>query len=108
MMTKSKTIVSNTPRPPYYSVILTVAPGEDLSGYHEMTEEIIQAASEQEGFLGIESAEDELGIIVSYWDSLASIEAWSRNAFHQFAKSKGKSIWYQKFRTRICKVEHEY
>lgn len=100
--------ITNTPKPPYFAVILTVVPSEKHVGYHEMTEEIIQIAKTYEGFLGIESAESELGIIVSYWDSITSIKSWSQNAFHQVAKSQGKSTWYKEFRTRICKVEHEY
>lgn len=100
--------ITNTPKLPYYAVILTVIPSEDDTGYHEMTETLIQLAKAEKGFLGVESAQSELGIIISYWDSLAAIDRWSHNAFHQSAKSSGQSIWYKMFRTRICKVEHEY
>ncbi|GMA62019.1 antibiotic biosynthesis monooxygenase [Alicyclobacillus fastidiosus] len=100
--------ISSTPKPPYYAVILTVIPSEDDAGYHEMAENMIQLAKTEEGFLGVESAESDLGIIVSYWNSFAAINRWSQNAFHQSAKSSGKSIWYKMFRTRICKVEQEY
>lgn len=30
----------------------------------------------QDGFIGIESARSELGITVSYWDSVESIRKW--------------------------------
>lgn len=100
--------IAVTPKPPYYAAILTVVPGEDATGYAAMATRMIEMAKSQEGFLGVESAEADLGIIVSYWESMASIESWGRNAFHQSAKTLGKATWYQAFRTRICKVEHEY
>lgn len=107
-MENDKKWIAKTPAPPYYAVILTVVPGEDTSGYDEMISRMVELAKSQEGFLGIESAESEIGVIVSYWEKISNIEAWSKNAFHQTAKSLGKQNWYKSFRTRICRVEQEY
>lgn len=107
-MSDLKPSIATTPIPPFYAAILTVIPGEDALGYAQVAQRMIDMAQSQEGFLGIETAQSDLGIIVSYWESLSSIEAWSHNAFHQSARALGKESWYKAFRTRICKVEHEY
>lgn len=45
---------------------------------------------------------------ISYWRDLESIARWKQNAEHLLAHSKGKSLWYRQYTTRICKVEREY
>lgn len=69
---------------------------------------MVELASEQSGFLGMESAREEVGITVSYWSDLESIKAWKRNAEHQEAQKIGHKLWYSSFRVRITKVEREY
>ena len=71
-------MISKTPTPPYYAVIFTSLRTEGDNGYGEMTEKMVQMASEQSGFLGVESAREELGITVSYWNSLEAIKNWRR------------------------------
>ena len=61
-----------------------------------------------DGFLGVESARSKLGITISYWKSLASIKNWKKDSEHAIAQKKGKELWYQSYRVRICKVEREY
>ena len=96
-----------TPKPPYYAVIFTsVRTGED-NGYAQAAKEVFELASKQPGFLGFESARQEMGISVSYWASLESIRAWKENALHRQAQSRAKN-WYQTFRVRVCRVEREY
>lgn len=69
---------------------------------------MVELASRQPGFLGIESAREDLGITVSYWADLESIKAWKANVEHQEAQKKGRKEWYSEFRVRISKVEREY
>lgn len=107
-MSEMMGVIANTPTPPFYAVILTVVPGDDSEGYREMTNRLVTLAQTQAGFLGIESSQSSLGIIVSYWDSLTAIESWTHNTFHQSAKEIGKSTWYRHFRTRICEVKLQY
>ena len=57
----------------YYAVIFTSLKNEDDTGYTEMAQKMEQLAKEQPGFLGIESAREEIGITVSYWQSLEAI-----------------------------------
>ncbi len=101
-------MIVKTPKPPYYAVIFTSIREEKDDDYEEMAHEILELASHQEGFLGMESARSEIGISVSYWDSLDSIKKWSENSRHAYAKQMGKKHFYKLFRTRISKVEKEY
>ncbi|MGB5275383.1 MAG: antibiotic biosynthesis monooxygenase [Flavobacteriaceae bacterium] len=93
---------------PYYAVIFTSTRTEGDHGYSEMAQRMDALASEQPGFLGVESARSEVGITVSYWESLAAIADWKANADHLFAQQKGISDWYQWYKVRICLVEREY
>lgn len=97
---------SKTPEPPYYAVIFTSQRTEGDRGYGIMADKMVELASQQKGFLGVESARDEeLGITVSYWDSLESIKEWKENAAHRAAQDKGKKEWYKSFSLRVCRVE---
>ena len=98
-----------TPQPPYYAVIFTSQRTESDNGYGRMSEAMEKLASQQKGFLGIESARDsELGITISYWDSLEAIQNWKENAAHKVAQEKGKQEWYKNYAVRVCKVERNY
>jgi len=99
---------ANTPAPPYYAVIFSSLRTDGDNGYGEMAERMAQLAAEQSGFLGMESAREGLGITVSYWDSLESIQRWKANAEHRDAQSLGHRLWYSDFRVRIAKVERDY
>ncbi|GAA0356368.1 antibiotic biosynthesis monooxygenase family protein [Bacillus horti] len=100
--------IAQTLKPPYYAVIFTSERTEGTQGYGEMAEEMVKLASIQPGFLGVESAREGLGITVSYWESLEAIQKWKQNERHLIAQSKGKSEWYLRYKTRICKVERDY
>ena len=100
--------IAITPAPPYYAVIFTSTRTGDNSGYDAMSDAMVSLAAEQPGFLGIESAHDSLGITVSYWDSLEAIAAWKQNSAHRVAQQRGRELWYQAFKTRICRVERDY
>ncbi|CAM2871220.1 hypothetical protein PASE110613_05245 [Paenibacillus sediminis] len=55
-------------KPPYYAVIFSSQRTEGDHGYEEMADEMVKLASEQAGFLGVESSRDEngFGITISY------------------------------------------
>ena len=64
---------------PYYAVIFTSSLEKNIDGYAEMSEKMVELASQQDGFLGMDSARSEIGITVSYWKDLASIQQWRQN-----------------------------
>ena len=63
---------------------------------------------EQPGFLGFESAREEIRITVSYQSSLEAIRNWKKNGDHKLAQKNGHSEWYQSYKVRIYKVERDY
>ncbi len=101
-------MIAKTPTPPYYAVIFTSLRTEGDKGYSEMSKKMLEMAALQEGFLGVESARDEIGITVSYWKDLSSIKNWRENFEHSIAREKGRLEWYKSFKTRIALVERDY
>lgn len=97
-----------TPKPPYYAVIFTSVRTDIDAGYGETAERMLYLAEKQPGFLGVESAREQVGITVSYWRDIESIKQWKKNSEHQLAQQQGKADWYQSYTVRIAKVEHVY
>ena len=93
---------------PYYAVIFTSTLTSNIEGYNEMSKKMEALTNKQDGFLGIDSARESVGITVSYWESLEAIKTWKQNSEHLFAQQKGKEKWYSWYNTKICKVEREY
>lgn len=79
----------------------------DAAGYARAAERMVELASIQPGFLGVESARgaDGVGITVSYWSTRAAIAAWKRNAEHLRAQADGRGAWYSDFDLRVARVE---
>ena len=101
-------MISSTPKPPYYAVIFTSLRTEVDNGYNAMAERMIDLAAQQDGFLGIESAREEVGITVSYWRDLEAIKLWKEHSEHRVAQEKGRQLWYSNFRVRVSRVERDY
>ncbi len=100
--------IAPTPEPPYYAVIFTTLRTDVDEGYGETAERMLQLAADQPGFLGAESAREEVGITVSYWESPEAIRAWKAHAEHVLARERGRRDWYRAYKTRVCKVERDY
>ncbi|MFS4492554.1 antibiotic biosynthesis monooxygenase family protein [Maribacter sp. 2308TA10-17] len=96
------------PKTPYYAVIFTSTRTEGDNGYAEMAQQMEDLAKQQSGYLDFESAREDLGIAISYWESLEAIANWKANADHLFAQQKGIKDWYSWYKVRICLVEREY
>lgn len=100
--------IASTPQPPYYAVIFTSTKKEESEVYSAMANRMVELASQQPGFLGIESARQAVGITVSYWESLDCIKQWKQNSEHLTAQTMGKTQFYDHYTVRICLVQHEY
>lgn len=101
-------MIAQTPKPPYFAVIFSSQLSEDTEGYADMAQRMVDLATLQPGFLGIESARDGIGITVSYWSSLEAVQAWKTNVDHQLAQKLGRERWYQHYKVRIANVERDY
>ena len=96
---------------PYFAVIFTSTHTLDAAeGYTQAAERMLELVREQPGFLGVESARgsDGLGITVSYWASEAAILAWKDHPEHREIRERGRSTWYQRYSTRVTRVERDY
>ena len=100
--------LAQTPEPPYYAVVFSSTLKEQVDGYSAMGDLMVELAQKQEGFLGIETARNEIGITVSYWKDLESIKKWKEVSDHKIAQQKGYQDWYNTFKVRISKVERDY
>jgi len=93
---------------PYYAVIFTSKRTEGDNGYAEMSQLMDSLAKKQKGFIGVDSARNDIGITVSYWKNLESIKNWKQQTDHLMAQKKGRTDWYSWYNVKICKVEREY
>ena len=84
--------------------------GADVAAYDEMAARMGRLATEQPGFLGIESARgpDGFGITVSYWDTEEHARAWKRDSEHLVAQRTGRATWYRSYHVRVATVTREY
>lgn len=99
---------AETPKPPYYAVIFTAVRTEVDQDYAATSKLMRELASRIDGYLGIETAGEGEEITISYWRDLEAIREWKENTEHQIAKSRGRKDWYQRYISRIAKVEREY
>lgn len=93
---------------PYYAVIFTSRRTDEEAGYGETSDLMMELAALQPGYLGVDHAREEIGITVSYWESLQAIADWKAQADHLLAQKNGREKWYSEYRIRICRVEKEY
>jgi heme-degrading monooxygenase HmoA len=101
-------MIAITPPPPYYAVIFTSIRTEGDHGYDRIAERMLELAKDQDGFLGVESSRNEIGITVSYWRDLESIKKWKEHPEHILARANGRASWYKSYKTRISRVESDY
>ncbi|MFK8014352.1 MAG: antibiotic biosynthesis monooxygenase [Gammaproteobacteria bacterium] len=100
--------IARTPKPPYYVTIFTSLRTNGDNGYDDMAETMARLSAEQDGFLGMESARDGVGLTLCYWRDLECIERWRQHSVHAEAQRLGREQWYTQYRVRIAKVEREY
>ena len=100
--------IADTPAAPYYAVIFTSTLTDVDEGYAAMAEKMVSLAAKQPGYLGVESAREEVGITVSYWRDLDAIKNWKAVIDHWEAQKTDREKWYANYKTRIAKVERDY
>jgi heme-degrading monooxygenase HmoA len=100
--------IAATPDPPYTAVIFSSLRTEGDHGYAAMSARMLEEAARQPGFLGVESAREDLGITVSYWRTEADAAAWKQVAAHLIAQRRGQEVWYADYRVRVATVTRDY
>lgn len=97
------------PTPPYTVVIFTSTRTESDQGYAVMSDRMAALATEQPGYLGIESVrEGTRGITLSYWADEASAAAWKQVGEHLIAQERGRTVWYADYRVEVATVTRAY
>ncbi len=96
------------PSPPFVAVIFAnQRTGIEDKEYAEMANRMVELASGQPGYLGINSSrsEDGFGITVSYWADIESAMKWREVAEHRVAQKLGNEKWYEKYQLQIAEVK---
>jgi heme-degrading monooxygenase HmoA len=91
-------------------IFSSVRTAQDEQGYGAAADRMMQLASDQPGYLGVDSVRDAtgVGITVSYWSDEAAISAWRRHAEHTIVREQGRRSWYAEYELRVAKVERAY
>ncbi|MFC5381645.1 antibiotic biosynthesis monooxygenase family protein [Aquipuribacter nitratireducens] len=101
--------LARTPQPPYTAVIFTSTRTEaDDQGYEAMSAAMAELAAQQPGYLGMESAREDVGITVSYWTDENAALAWKDVAAHLVAQRRGRASWYSAYQVRVATVGRDY
>ncbi|MEB2844057.1 antibiotic biosynthesis monooxygenase [Rhizobiales bacterium RZME27] len=110
MSSSSPTPFAKLPAPPYYIVAFSSCRTDGDNGYGNMADAMVELASRQPGYLGVESArgDDGFGITNSYWADEESIKAWKAVVSHAAAQRLGRERWYEEYQVRIARVERAY
>jgi len=92
---------------PRYAVIFVSKLRPSSEGYAAVAEEMVALVQQQPGFLGFDSVrgDDGVGITVSYWESLAAIEAWRHQPPHLRAQQQGREAFYESFSVHVTRIE---
>ena len=103
-------MIADTPKAPYYAVIFTSLRTEGDQGYAEAADSDAGVGPRAAGVsrCGVCEGDDGLGITVSYWPSEAAILAWKQHPEHTAIRERGRSTWYARCHTRVCRVERAY
>jgi heme-degrading monooxygenase HmoA len=98
------------PEPPYYAVIITTRPSDDLEGYAAMSARMAELGAAQPGYLGRESltGDDGRDLSVLYYADAASIAAWKAHPEHLEAQRLGRERWYASYSVEVARVERAY
>jgi heme-degrading monooxygenase HmoA len=102
-----------TDNPPPGSIAVIFVSGRntvDPAGYAKAAEAMLAAAARRDGYLGIASARDELGlgITISWWRDEAAALAWRDDPEHARIRERGRTIWYDWYRVVVATVERAY
>lgn len=89
-----------------WAVIFTSKLRSTADGYGAAADRMVELASNEPGFLGIESARgaDGVGITVSYWDSLDAVAKWREHAEHKLVQALGRASFYERYDLRVSRV----
>jgi heme-degrading monooxygenase HmoA len=83
---------------------------DDAAGYDDAAVRMDKLASEQPGYLGMDSVRgaDGLGITVSYWKNDVAAKAWRDHPEHAETRDAGRDRWYSDYSLHVAQVTRSY
>lgn len=98
-------ISGDPPEAPFKAVIFISEKSDQLEGYQEMDDHLMDEVRSMPGFLGYSSQGDGTrSIFISYWKDDTSIAAWRDRRDHLSAKTWAKKGWYRYYHSMVCEV----
>ena len=98
---------NKAPEAPYYAVIFISIKGDNLEGYDELDDYLMEKAQNWEGYLGYSVVRNEgKSMFISYWRDKETVESWKAYDIHLDAKAQApKGDWFKYYHSLVCKVE---
>ena len=94
--------------PPYFAVIFIYKLKRTRKSMIKWPKKCILQPNFKKVFSGFKSVRQQLGITISYWESLNHIKNWKNNFEHQEAQTKGMNLWHEAYEGEICIVDRKY
>lgn len=109
MPTTTASPFAHLPEPPYYVVIFSSRRTEGDNGYGNMAETMARLASEQPGYLGVESVRDAdgFGITNSYWADREAFSMEGRGFPRRRTEVRTRAL-VRGISGRVARVERAY
>ena len=89
---------------PYFSVLLSSKLLLNDLTYRIMAEKTLELAKNQPGYLGAEYGSGEMDLLMTYWQSQETAEAWLNHAVQRKTLSIGGDFWYEEYSLKLFKV----
>jgi len=92
-----------------YAVIFRAEINKLDQSYTETAKHMRDLALSKYGCVEFTStAENNVEIAISYWNSKKDIKAWKEDKEHIKAQALGKKEWYKSYTVQIVEILHEY
>lgn len=89
-----------------YAVLFLSERSLDQPDYDRMDDATMRTVEGLPGYLGYEMVrQGESAIFISYWQDRPAVDAWKHHALHREAKANGRAVWYDAYRSVVCRVE---
>lgn len=90
--------------PPYFAVMLSSKQILNDLTYRIMADKVLSLAGSQPGFLGAEYGAGEIDLLVTYWQTRETAEAWLNHDIQRRILSIGEKFWYEEYALTLLEI----
>ncbi|TYL48192.1 GNAT family N-acetyltransferase [Marinomonas sp. IMCC 4694] len=90
-------VFSSPHKRPFFAVLLSSKLMLSDLTYRIMADKMLELASNQSGFLGAEYGSGELDLLITYWQTRETAEAWLNHDTQRRILSVGEKFWYEEY-----------